>query len=501
MGVAAAVPTGFPVDSMEGGLGVQPPSLVPYRINCGQDQFGTPNDLLEKIQPENPEWEIRRLRRRMNWRIAAALHHFADTKEDAWKLDQCARRWMTGERPNGQAVTEAVKFCNHRLCPICRVRRAMEWMKRLAPIYRQSEVVQDDKGQSFYGPAEFTLDGNGLLVRSEAALVEARRKFAQQAIMDADMGKPERTAARADKLDRMAMRETVRLYPRFITLTIRNIPHLVEVDEDGNVTRNYLDEALREPFKRLRDTARRRPDSDAGRLWALIKGGLYTVEVTYNSKTTFFHPHLHLVIWTEVAFLHNQAVENVWKQYGGGEEQEARTDTRKVSAGLARDAVKDLGDIDRGGIAYILGGMAKHLESDGEGDPDFKERRYPREFWHELALATAGRHLVETFGFLQGLEDSQVVADYQAEAMSEEENDDADESQTVGMHVVRQWVWRNKQYVIRASWPASAEDPIMSMEARLSMLAGTGVIVSQLDRQAVSRSWTEFANIAAWNTG
>jgi len=476
-GVAAAVPTGFPVDSMAGGWGVQPPSLVPNTNFCGQAP-----DSGEKSSQNDPMWETLRQQKRMNWRIGAALRQFPDTADEARRMNRCGQRYLTGEMPDGGIVTEAVWFCDHRLCPTCRMRRAIEWAKKLAPIYQQSE---------------FTLDGNGLLVRSEAALAEAQRKFAQQAIMDADMGKPDRSVARARKLDRMVAAETMTLYPLFITLTIPNIEHLVEIDADGNVTRNNLDELLWEPFRRLRETARRRPKSRAGRLWSLIAGGLWVTEVTQNVKDKTFHPHLHLVVWSRKPYIHPLALQRLWGMYADGAE---RIDVRKATPALAQDAVKDVGDNLRGLVAYMLGGMAKKSEETPEGGADFRERRYSRDFWHEVALATANRRLINTFGFLREFENSQVVADYEAAAMEDQE-DREDEPQTVGMHVVREWDWKSQQYVIRASWPASAEDPIVSMEARLSMLAGNGVIVSQLDRQAVSRSWTEFANIAAWNTG
>jgi len=593
MGVAAAVPTGFPVDSMVGGWGVQPPSLDLIQICPDKRKKSV---LPPKITPSEADAghekidQVERALKRMNQRIAKALGRFSDTQDQTFRMRRCGDWVLKGEVPNGGVVIEAVWFCMHRLCPTCRKRRAEGWSEEMDPVFAQFPVVQDDRGEIYDG-AEFTLDGNGRLVRSEAALAEARRKFAQQALMDADMGKPERAAARADKLDRMLAAETVKLYPFLITLTVPNIEHLVEFDAEGHqipvkafvyhaeyetrlaeclakvedwerrlaewerqgtesttnedrkkaqrraraaakvverwrekadtaqeaVNRqawepedstfpSYLDSALLEPFRRMRATAARRPDSDVGRLWSLIAGGLYSVEVTYNPVTKTYHPHIHMVVFARVPYIDHEAVKSQWGKYAPGAEI---VDVRRIRPGLENDAVKDIGDVSRRTVAYMLSGMAKKEIVTADGEVDFKERQYPAEFWHELALATENRHLVGRFGMLNQLEDSQMVADYltaQAdETGNEDQTGDEDEQpKTWGMHVLRRWDWKTQKYVIEVEWPETEDDPILPMGVRLAMVKGKGMDLSALDRlerQNLSQSWQVFAQIGAWQGG
>lgn len=582
----AAVPVDFPVDRM-GVLGVEPPSLDLLQISTDKRKKSvlppksTPSEAdagREKID------QVERALKRMNQRIAKALGRFSDTQDQTFRMRRCGDWVLKGEMPDGGVVIEAVWFCMHRLCPTCRKRRAEGWSEEMDPIFAQFPIKEDGRGEIYDG-AEFTLDGNGLLVRSEAALAEAQRKFLEQVRMDADMGKPERSQVRADKLDRMLAAETVKLYPFFITLTVPNIEHLVEFDAEGHqipvkafvyhaeyetrlaeclakvaewerrlaewerqVTESttnedrkkaqrraraaakalqrwrekteraqeavnrqawqpedttfpsYLDSALLEPFKRMRETAGRRPDSDVGRLWSLIAGGLYSVEVTYNPVTKTYHPHIHMVVFARVPYIDHEAVKSEWGKYAPGAEI---VDVRRIRPGLEKDAVKDIGDVSRHTVAYMLSGMAKKEIVTAEGEVDFKERQYPAEFWHELALATENRHLVGRFGMLNQLEDSQMVADYLT-AQADETGDKDEQPKTWGMHVLRRWDWKTQKYVVEVEWPASEKDPILPMGVRLARVKGNGMDLSALDRlerKNLSRSWQVFAQIGAWQGG
>lgn len=504
-----------------GGWGAEPPGLVPITIFCGRE----PNS--SEVDEAGPD--SLRQSKRMGWRIAAALRHFADTEAEARTMNRCAVIWQGGETAGGPSVVEAARFCEHRLCPTCRGRRAREWSERLRPVYAATE---------------FRLDENGLLERSPEALDAAESRFEHQVAMDEAMGRPERSAARARRMAARRWAEPVKLYPLFVTLTVPNIPHLVEwnpetgmqsvptdqertlagqveaLAEDDplrkiiaaklervrrkNRGRTYLDAVLWEPFRRFRETARRKPDSDAGRWWSLIAGGLWTLEVTYNRQAQTFHPHLHMVVWARVPFLHPEGLRKLWAHYAPGAEV---VDIRPVTPGLARDAVKDVGDVQRAGpvgaehlVEYMLGGMAKKMEEGPDGAKDFRERRYPRGFWHEVALATANRRLINTFGFLRELDGAAVVAEA-AEATAAEPGDETGHVDVVteGRHVLRAWDWRAKTYRVLAAWPASAADPILPMAARLQEWAKRGRAGDAMDRETAARSWVEFARIMGYD--
>lgn len=95
--------------------------------------------------------------------------------------------------------------------------------------------------------------------------------------------------------------------PRFLTLTIRSCPG-----------------SLRERLKFLRTrfaTLRRTP------LWKQkVRGGVYTIEITYNSQTKQWHPHLHAII--DGTYIPQPDLVEVWSAIV---KDSAGVDIRKVS--------------------------------------------------------------------------------------------------------------------------------------------------------------------------
>lgn len=408
---------------------------------------------------ETPGWEAARDRKRMGWRIAAALRRYPDTKAEGWLIESCHRIPQFGRTAEGGDVLELTYHCRHRLCPECRRARAVAWAKKIGP---------------WLHPGRFQLDGNGQLVKSGEALERAARTFQTAVEVDARVGLPERTEARCRKLDRMTEIHEEDLTPLFVTLTIPNIPHLIE-DRDDGTTVNHLEEALWKPWRRMRETARRRPNSRAGRFMGLIAGGVWVTEVTWNAHRRDFHPHIHCIVWARKKFIHPKALQNVWRRYAPGAEV---VDVRAVTDGLAGDLVKDVGDTMRGGLmAYLAGGFAKKQESAEEsGERAYKERKYPAEYWYELARATKGRRLINTWGLLRGvvepeLEDGVSGADR--------------EPTTEGVHYLAQWDRKAQRFRVVAEWPASPDDPILSMKQRIAAGQDIAAAMRAMDRNLV----------------
>ena len=85
--------------------------------------------------------------------------------------------------------------------------------------------------------------------------------------------------------------------PRFLTLTLKS--------SDDPLRAQLLH--LRKSFAKLRRS----------KIWrAHVKGGLYTVEVTYNRKSGQWHPHLHAII--DGKYFRQSAIVEAWKIASGG---------------------------------------------------------------------------------------------------------------------------------------------------------------------------------------
>ncbi len=94
-----------------------------------------------------------------------------------------------------------------------------------------------------------------------------------------------------------------------MTLTLRNTQHLLERDADGHLTWHVLRDALGRAWRRMRETARRRPDSAAGRLWRHIVGGAKVIEITWNKHRQTWHPHMWLLAGAAVLyFLYSRGI-------------------------------------------------------------------------------------------------------------------------------------------------------------------------------------------------
>lgn len=435
-----------------GGIGGPPPALVPYGIICGQAQ--------KSLELDARIWDEKRLRKRQGWRIASALRRYEDTKCEGWLLESCQTVSQHARTSDGGDVLELTYHCRHRLCPECRKIRATAWARRLAP-YLQAGTYQ--------------VDGNGHFPKSEPELQAAAHKFGQMVEVDSRVGLPERMAARMRKLDRAAETHEETLYPLFMTLTVPNVPKLWEEIPVGNglksKTCNHLDERIYQPFRRLRETARRRPGSVAGQFMQWIAGGVWTVECTYNPRTGY-HPHLHAIVWSRRRFLHPAALRRVWATYAPGA---TVVDIRAVSPALAADAVKEVGDEMRGSLAlYMLGGMAKKREADGQGESDFQERRYSPEVWHQLAAATKNKKLVNRFGLLREM----------PEPVFEDGAPGAEvEPTTQGVHYLARWDRAAQKFRVVAEWPASPEDPICSMKQRIAAGQDIAAAMRAMDRR------------------
>jgi hypothetical protein len=452
-----------------GTRGGEPLPLVPLRNNCGQAPADTVlND------------PFRLAERRMAWRISAALRSFSDTREDAFHLADCAYTRAGGVLPDGRHVTEAVFLCRHPLCPSCRRRRAVAWHRRVAPFLAQGGEWLPVDGNGQVVPWE-VLDTDGVLEPGQLPLngvqIRGRKdddrldhQAAAEVQLDVTAGRGHLLTRNLERLERASEIHFERLFPLFITLTIPNLPVLYE-ESDGRAV-NWLDEKLWKPWRTMRETARRRPHSRAGRLMGLFAGGVWVTEVTYNPRTQTFHPHIHAIVWSRRPFVHKLALQRVWGHYAPGAEI---VDVRAVTTALANDLMKDVGDERRGTfavVAYLLGGMVKEGSTARNTSKASKERHYPKEYWWQVLHAIKGRRLVNTFGCLRGLPEPDLYDGMDgAETQGRAEEIRAQQQQQcgaeLGMHYLARWDGKTQRYRVLLVWPESADDPIKPMGQRL----------------------------------
>lgn len=251
-------------------------------------------------------------------------------------MQQCRARQVLAGREQGWR-TLAAYSCHDPLCPQCRHARGVAWQNKLLPIL----LTNRTRG--------LELDGRGRLWRAPTAEQwEGERDYIARTAEPTLQGRRARTAAQA------AVRRIrpVKFFLLFVTLTVRNLPRLVARDDAGRVSWNGIDEQLLKPLRRMRETARRRPNSRAGQLWRPVVGGVRVVEVTY-SRATGWHPHVHMLLLCDVSFIPKDQLKQLWEQYADGyivdveavaDEAEALKELAKYTAKPILSHAKDGGD-------------------------------------------------------------------------------------------------------------------------------------------------------------
>lgn len=385
--------------------------------------------------------------------LAAPIAENMDLWSDAVALRRCGQYYQVGQRADGDEVIEAVYLCHNRLCPNCRVVRAEAWKEKITQWLAQGVMRLDGRGYFFDPDAAKKLrklDYRVWDISTRRGLDEAEKFAALLRIIS--------TYEKAMEIHKFinqvgltpvsASAQAQKLYPLFITLTIPNVPHLLNADGTSKIR-----ELIFEPLRKMRETARRRPNSQAGRFWRHIKGGIWTFEVTHNAARQDFHPHVHMLVLSDVPFLHREALKKMWSHYTG-------TTVRQIDI---RRAEKDrpLGDL----VKYI----AKPL----------KNHQGPA--WREIARATKDRlRMINTFGCFRNLPKAPELI----ENIPIEVRTTAD-----GVHLRVGWDGFNQQYRVVKSWAASETDPIIPMRLRLEYGAEQAHLHQLEARQASQSDW------------
>lgn len=281
------------------------------------------------------------------------------------RMARC-RSWMV----TAEGVVERTEACRAPLCPQCRHARGKLWESRLTPVL--------DRNQQ----EGLRLDGTGRLWRR---LAPEWRDALGVAAAVRDTG--------FDKLKRLALQDQrgplLHRWPLFLTLTLRNVEHLYEKDADGRLTWHVLRDAIGRAWRRMRETARRRPDSAAGRLWRHIVGGVKVVEITWNKHAQTWHPHMHVLVLADVSFIDGRQLAELWERYA---------DAYIVDIRAVDGHAKSLREL----VKYATKPVMSHAKGDKPGHLGAPHR------WRELAAALRGRRLIDTFGCLRDLPKSEV---------------------------------------------------------------------------------------------
>ena len=207
------------------------------------------------------------------------------------RMARC-RSWVV----ESQGAVELTEACRSSLCPQGRRARGQMWAARLTPWLERNE----EEGLS--------LDGSGRIWRDMDSEWRAALGYAAAA--------RDTAFTKLQRLDRQDQRgPTLRYWPLFLTLTLRNVPRLQERDGDGNVTWNVLVDHFGASWRTMRETARRHPDSGAGRLWGHIVGGVKALEITWNERAQTWHPHAHVLVLADVSYISGRELAELWEHY------------------------------------------------------------------------------------------------------------------------------------------------------------------------------------------
>lgn len=284
-----------------------------------------------------------------------------DTRARGAKLWGCRAWQLLGATPDGDWRLEATWACHHPLCPQCRAARGERWKSKLLPILERNDkdgLALDGCGRIWRpragAPEDFVYDATGRQLRKWEA---ARRKIAPK-----------------------------RYWPLFITLTFRNVARLVEHDSNGRMIANVLTDQVQKAWRTMRETARRRPNSAAGRLWSVVKGGVRVIEITQNPRDKSWHPHLHILVLSDVSFIDKAELSQLWEHYSDA----YITDVRAVQN--SSKAMKEL-------VKYITKpGMSHHKNGGGQ-----QLQKMRPEHLEELADAVRYKRLIQPFGLFLSL--------------------------------------------------------------------------------------------------
>lgn len=237
---------------------------------------------------------------------------------------------------------------------------------------------------------------------------------------------------------------------------------------------NKLDELLWHPFRVAREHARLYPESWWAKLWRHVYGGVATTEVTFNTDPKApayhtFHPHMHMLLLADVPYLANQ------KPRRSAAEKKAMTPAEKADAAKAERLDKlwtralqpffpIAVDVDvrrvsdqqwRENPEAAIREVTKYLTK-----PEKLNRKgqsnWPAWAHREIAKATQGRRLINTFGILRVPE-----PDWDPNADGPAWTYDADRP---GEH--RLYRYHKGQYTLETTWPATAADPIIPAAER-----------------------------------
>lgn len=289
-----------------------------------------------------------------------------ETRRRAVRMWSC-RQYIAVIQADAQTQTYYYS-CHHPLCPQCRSARGSRWIHKILPFLTEN----DGDG--------LTLDGRG---RIWAPLTDGQVDAGIRAAGAQPRDGYQRKLR--DLEGRLVRQPARRFFPLFLTLTIKNLPRLLESDERGQ--KNLLHQAIQESWRGMRETARRRPDSEAGRLWAQIAGGIKVVEITRNPDRKDWHPHIHCVVLARVSYIQADELAAVWERYADGHivDIKAVRDPRRGMKELLKYLTKPV-------LAHHKGSDVKAgMQAMGSAEAE------------ELATAIHRQRMVSTFGCLYGL--------------------------------------------------------------------------------------------------
>jgi hypothetical protein len=473
-------------------------------------------------------WQLLGLRHSRSLRIALKLGRFSDLEEYAHDMRRCSTRVLYGASPGvDKPIIEAIYHCRRAACQVCRGERQEMWQRRIGEMVAPDMRYTLDGNGDLYGDTrilrwrhrierlehrlahardeEHRADIQRALTRLYQRLDRARRPEERtlypylitltvqnpehvwngpkdfSLLWERDAESPEdRLRARVAALDReIAAQEALiaaRRYHRGIRALRQGLRDLREqrraVLAELDIARqpNQLDALLWHPWRRAREYARLHPDSEWGRTWSHVRGGLWVTEVTFNARARTFHPHIHMLVLADVPYLANQRDDNdanVWSALL------QPFFTRPMNVHINRIPPEQWQRDPQAVVREVTKYLTKP-EKDERGKT-VRSSGIPDWAYREIVLAQAGRRLINTFGVFRMPEP----------AWDPNGGDAPTGPLTVGMHYMREWRRLARQYEVVAAFPASPEFPIIGAGQRLAGDADLGRYLVRAARAAV----------------
>ncbi|WP_157782346.1 protein rep [Sulfobacillus thermosulfidooxidans] len=340
---------------------------------------------------------------RLSKDLMAVKGHPNLTEEDLFVVHRIGKtigscssnQWLAISQDGTYQIQDTLS-CHTRFCGICAAYKTRQFRHKQRQWIVGDRTVLDGRGKLAGNRSDDEI-GRWMVAQIELKSAQNRLPSSQDGLT-----KLLNQVLESGELERQKIEKKLNWY--FITLTIPNIPHIWERQNGKDI----LDNAILKPWRKLWATSRKkfqytdhrrtgRKAIPGMRIWRNIRGYFGRLEITWNQRSKTFHPHLHLLVFTEAAWLPKDLVRATWQHYVSKRAQiidVRRANPTTIPNELVKyvtktidvqDAPEALAEIVRALYrrrTILTGGAAYGVRWSKEQEDDEKERQFS-EAWGE----------------------------------------------------------------------------------------------------------------------